>query len=106
MGALSLRLPEQVESRLADEARRAGVARSEVARAAITEFLDRKERERFLGAFVAEARAAYGDPAIRREARAIAGEALPQDNAALDLAERAPEARAKPRGSAGKKRGK
>ena len=96
MGAMSLRLPEQVESRLAEEARRAGVARSEVARAAITDFLDRKERERFLGVFVAEAKAAYDDPAVRNEALAIAAEALPLDNEALDLAERGPSARAKP----------
>lgn len=96
MGAMSLRLPEQVESRLAEEARRAGVARSEVARAAITEFLDRKERDRFLGVFVAEARAAYGDPVVRKEALAIAEEALPLDNEALDLAERGALERTRP----------
>ncbi len=95
MGALSLRLPDDLETRLDEEARRAGVARSEVARVAITEFLHRKERERFLAAFVAEARAAYGDPAIRQEALAIAEEALPLDNEALDLAERAYAAQAK-----------
>jgi predicted transcriptional regulator len=89
MGALSLRLPDDLEARLEAEAGREGVARSEVARMAIQEFLDRKERERFVAAFVAEARAAYADPAIRKEALAIAGEALPLDNEALDLAERA-----------------
>jgi hypothetical protein len=54
---------------------------------AIAEFLARRERERFLAAFVAEARAAYGNPAIRGEALAIAEEALPLDNEALDGAE-------------------
>ena len=76
-----------------------------IARAAITEFLDRKERERFLGVFVAEARAAYGDTALRKEALAIAEEALPLDNEALDLAERGPGAQAKPPATR-RKRGK
>ena len=87
MAGFSLRLPDELEERLEQEARREGVARSEVARIAIAEFLFRRERERFLAAFVAEARAAYGDPAIRSEALAIAEEALPIDNEGLDLAE-------------------
>lgn len=49
----------------------------------------------FLSALVAEARAAYGDPEIRREALAMAEEARPLDNEALDLAERPYSARAK-----------
>lgn len=87
MTAFSLRLPEHLESRLDEEARREGVARSEVARAAIAEFLDRRERERFLAAFVAEARAAYSDPEIRKEALALAEQALPLDNEGLRIAE-------------------
>jgi predicted transcriptional regulator len=87
MAGFSLRLPNELEEKLDQEARREGVARSEVARVAIAEFLARRERERFLAAFVAEARAAYGDPAIRSEALAIAEEALPLDNEALDRAE-------------------
>jgi len=104
MGALSLRLPDSIEARLAEQARRAGVARSEVARAAITEFLDRKEREWFLAAFIAEARAGYRDPAVRKEALAIAAEALPLDNEALNLAECGARAPAKDRGASAKRR--
>ena len=48
-------------------ARLEGVARSEVARTAIGEFLERKARERHIAAFVAEAQAAYADPRIRDE---------------------------------------
>jgi len=55
---------------------------------ATAEFLDREERERFLQSLVAAARRAYGDPTIRKEALAMAEEALPLDNEALDLAER------------------
>jgi metal-responsive CopG/Arc/MetJ family transcriptional regulator len=82
-----LRLPEDLEARLDEEARRDGVARSEVARTAIAEFLDRRERERYMAAFVAEARAAYADPAIRHDALVLAEEALPLDNEGLRVAE-------------------
>jgi len=87
MAGFSLRLPEQLESKLDEEARREGVARSEVARTAIAEFLERKERERYLAAFIAEARAAYSDLEIRREALGLAEGALPLDNEGLRVAE-------------------
>ena len=87
MAGLSLRLPEDLESRLDDEARREGVGRSEVARTAIAEFLDRRERERHIAAFVAEARAAYADPGVRDEALKLAEEAVPLDNEGLRVAE-------------------
>src|SRR4249920_3556353 len=82
MGALSLRLPDEVDVRLEAEARREGVARSEVARAAIVEFLDRRERDRFLADIARAARNRGND-----EALAIAEEALPFDNEALAIAE-------------------
>lgn len=87
MAAFSLRLPEDLESRLDAEARREGLARSEVARTAIAEFLERRERQRYLAAFVAEARAAYSDPKVRKEALALAEEAVPLDNEGLRVAE-------------------
>lgn len=87
MAGLSLRLPEDLEARLDAEARRDGVARSEVARTAITEFLDRRERERYVAAFIAEARSAYAVPEIRNEALALAEEAMPLDNEGLRVAE-------------------
>lgn len=85
MTRLSLRLPEDLDLRLDEEARREGVARSELARTAIAEFLDR--RERYLAAFIAEARAAYADPAIRRDGLALAEDAVPLDNEGLRVAE-------------------
>ena len=87
MAGLSLRLPDELDSMLDEEARREGVARSEVARAAIAEFLERKARERYVAAFVAEAKAAYADPEIRMEALALAEEALPVDNEGMRVAE-------------------
>ena len=76
----SLRLPENLESRLDEEARREGVTRSAIARYAIAEFLERKERQRYIAAFIAEARAAYADPSIRKKALALAEEAVSVDN--------------------------
>ena len=87
MSGFSLRLPEELESRLDEEARHEGVARSAIARAAIAEFLERRERQRYLAAFVAEARAAYADPKIRKEALTLAEEAVPLDNEGLRVAE-------------------
>lgn len=88
MAGFSLRLPDDLESRLDEEARRTGVGRSEIAREAIAEFLALKERQRTLAAFVAEARAAYADPKIRKDALVLAEEALPLDNEGLRVAER------------------
>lgn len=105
MASFSLRLPVDLETRLDEEARRDGVARSEVARAAIADFLERRERARILAAFVAEARAAYADPGIHKEALALAEEALPLDNEGLRVAEsRGPYREHSPRGRRAKKR--
>jgi predicted transcriptional regulator len=68
MRGLSLRLPKDLESKLDEEARREGVARSEIARTAIAEF-------------------PYADPKIRRDALALAEEAVPLDNEGLRIAE-------------------
>jgi predicted transcriptional regulator len=87
MGALSLRLPDDLEQRLNREAELAGRSRSEVIRDAVTQFIAQRERERFMAEYVAEAKAGYSDPALRREALEIAEEALPLDNEALDRAE-------------------
>lgn len=68
MGAISLRLEDDLERRLAAEAHVEGKTRSEVIRTALSEYLGRRERERFMAKMVGEMREAYGDPARRREA--------------------------------------
>ena len=55
MPALSLRLPEDLDHRLEDEARLERLPRSEVVRIAITDYLARRERERFMAELVAAA---------------------------------------------------
>lgn len=87
MPALSLRLPEDLDQRLAEEARREGLPRSEVARLAINDFLARREKERFMAELVAEARVAYSNEDIRREALEMADEGMVTGNEALDMAE-------------------
>lgn len=87
MLVVSLRLPDEVDQRLAREAKLAHTVRAEIARRAIVEYLDRQERGRRVAALVAEARAAYGDPAVRREALAIADEFAIAGSEALDKTE-------------------
>jgi len=87
MPSLSLRLPEDLDHRLGDEARLERLPRSEVVRIAIVDYLARRERERFMAELVTAAKAMVQNPAAMREARELAEEFLPLDNEALDIAE-------------------
>jgi hypothetical protein len=87
MPALSLRLPEELDRRLGDEARLEELPRSEVVRIAIIDYLARRERERFMAELVAEAQTAYSDEAIRRTALELAEEGMSASNEALEIAE-------------------
>ncbi|KAF0103699.1 MAG: CopG family transcriptional regulator [bacterium] len=74
MSAISLRLPDDFDTRLEEEARLEGKTRSEIARQAIAEFLERREKERFMAEMVAAAQALAADPAARREALELAND--------------------------------
>lgn len=82
MSLVSIRLPGELESRLASEAERTGRPKSDIAREAIIEYLDRVERERFLAEIARAARSGEDD-----EPLAAAEEALPLDNEALSITE-------------------
>ncbi len=82
MPIVRVRLPDNVEARLAREAARLECPKSELARHAIIDYLARLERERFLGE-IARAARARGDG----EALAAANEALSTDNEALAVGE-------------------
>lgn len=82
MPLVSIRLPDDVEARLAREADRLERPKSELARDAIIDYLERLERERFLGEISRAARARGDD-----EGLAVAKEALSTDNEALTLGE-------------------
>jgi len=72
MGALSLRLPDNIDAALTREAKLEERPRSEVVRLAIVEYLQRVEKERFMAQLAGEARLAYADPTIRQDALEIA----------------------------------
>lgn len=86
-GTLTLRLPADLEKRLAAEAERSRQNRSQLAREALSEFLRRREQERFMDEIVRAARALAADPEAVREARELAEEFLPADDEALEVAE-------------------
>jgi predicted transcriptional regulator len=91
MSLISIRLPDKLDAELTREAEHCGRPRSELVREAIADFLARREKARFL-AQIARAAAEPDDDAI-----AMAEEALPFDNEALDLVERAAREPAPPR---------
>lgn len=88
MGSLSIRLPEDLERRLAEEARRSGLRRSELVREAVGEYVVRRERERYLAELAAEARRLYGNPETRSEGLEIAEDTADEGLDALVEAER------------------
>jgi predicted DNA-binding protein len=103
MPLVSIRLPDDVETRLAREAERVRRPKSEIAREAIVDYLERIERDRFLGE-IARAARSRGD----EEVLAVAEEALSLDNEALAIADgpgvREPRARYRKRKTKKKKR--
>jgi len=87
MATLTLRLPDNLDRQLTALAAQTQQNRSELVRMALEKFLRDQERKQLMDALVSEAKAAYADEAVRREAREIAEEFLPLDNEALDIAE-------------------
>ena len=84
MSLVSIRLPDDVDTKLASEAEHSGRPKSEIVREAIVDYLDRQERARFLGAIARASRARDDE-----EALAIADEALRFDNEAFTIADSA-----------------
>lgn len=86
MTMLNIRLTEQIEQQLAEEARRENKTRSEIVRDALNWYLTEIEKKRFMDQLLDEARAAYANNNIRREALEIAEEFLSLDSEILDKA--------------------
>ena len=82
MPLISIRLPDDIEARLAREAEREQRPKSELAREAIVDYLQRIERERFI-AEIARAASARDIDAALVDAEA----ALAVDNEALEIGE-------------------
>jgi len=88
MGAISLRLSHELETRLAREAALLGKSRSELAREALIRYLAQRERERFMEQVVAEARAGYRNKSIRAEVLAVSLDFRGAENETLSIAEK------------------
>ena len=87
MTTLNIRLTEQIEQRLSEEAERENKTRSEIARDALNWYLLEIEKKRFMDQLLEEARTAYSNESIRQEAQAIAEEFLPIENEMLENVE-------------------
>lgn len=87
MGAVSLRLPDEMERKLDAEAERCGQPRSRLIRDAIAELIARRERERALAEVAAAARALAADAGAAAEVRRIAEDFIEAENHALDATE-------------------
>lgn len=86
MAVLCVILPDDLERKVDLEARSTGRSRSEILRDAIARLVARRDRERFIAEYIAEATAGYSNPILRREAIAIAGELDAADSELQDLA--------------------
>lgn len=89
MTAISLRLPDSIEAQLKEEARIEGKSQSEIARLAIVEYLQRREKERFMAEMVAAGRALAADPQAWAESREIAEDLVDEGLDTIIAAERA-----------------
>lgn len=92
MPAISLRLSDDLDTRLAREAEMTGKPRSEVVREAIADYLARRERERLMAELAEAARALAETPAARQETLAMAEAALNDGLDSVSEAERAGDA--------------
>ncbi len=82
MSLISLRLPDALDALLDQEAKASKRAKSEIARTAIADYLQKQTRDRFIADYV---RGAMGEDRVELLARAE--EFLPLENEALALAE-------------------
>ena len=82
MSLISVRLPDDLDGLLNQEAKASKRAKSEIARTAIADYLKKQQRERFIAEYVRSAMAED-----RKEVLARAEEFLPIENEALALAE-------------------
>lgn len=84
IGAISLRLPHELEGRLAEESSLSGQPRSQLIREALEAFLALRQRQRDEAALAAAALALAADADACREAQLVAEEFLAAENEALE----------------------
>jgi predicted transcriptional regulator len=86
MTVICVQLPDSLKRKVDLEVRLTGRSRSEVVRDAIAISVARRDHERFIAEYVAEATAGYSNPILRREAIQIAGELDAAGSESCDLA--------------------
>jgi predicted transcriptional regulator len=84
MGAISLRLPDELEGKLAQEASLSGQPRSQLIREALEALLTLRQRQRDEAALAAAAMALAADADACREAQLVAEEFVAAENEALE----------------------
>lgn len=89
MSAISIRLPDDIERQLDEEAARSHRSRSEVAREAIADYIVRMEKKRFMAEMAEEMRNAYARPDARRAAIKASEDSMDDGLDAIIKAERA-----------------
>lgn len=87
MSMLNIRLTDQIEQQLSEEALRENRTRSEIARDALAWYLTEIKKKRFMDQLLEEAREGYANETIRQEAKEISEEFLPLENETLDIDE-------------------
>ena len=84
MGALSIRLPVELERKLAEEVTRTGQPRSMLIREALEALLAQRHRERLDASLRHAATVLASDPDARQEALELAEDFLSAENEALE----------------------
>lgn len=84
MGAISLRVPDELEGKLAEEASLSGQPRSQLICEALEALLSLRQRQRDEAALAAAAIALAADADACREAQLVAEEFLAAENEALE----------------------
>lgn len=87
MATLNLRLPDSLDRQLSALAAQTQQNRSDLARAALEQYVRDQERERLMAEMEAAFRVLATSPEARAESIAIAEEFLPLENEALDFVE-------------------
>ncbi len=87
MKTLSIRVPDDLEQRLDEEARLAGKRRSELARDALDRFLDESRRQRFMAEMRRASEFLSTDSDAVAEVRRLSGEFADADAESLEIAE-------------------
>ncbi len=84
MSAISIRLPDDLDQKLAKEVRRTGQPRSQLIREALEALLDQRQRERLAAQLRDAATVLASNPEARQEALELAEDFLAAENDALD----------------------